>query len=250
MKKSILFVNLVLAFIFLGIVSIFQPIIATYTDTEQAQNYKLIRNAFSFFTFSSPTLSPPSNTSQSLVVSPIPSSAPGSTNQNKGQQVENLVAQININCQDGVVTKFNESCLSKIILNLRPLDDSTVNQLKPSTNICSSPACDFLQCVRLVKASVLLVGRVFDTFGNAIQYRSQNKWPTGFQFIDKSVGQIKPGDLPIWNVGIDGHIAYVTKNIGTKWFMVAEANFDKPGHVRIYPKSLDDPRLLGWLSQN
>ncbi len=249
MKKSNLFVNLLLGFFLLFFVSSFSPTKVYGQAISESDSYKIIREFFSLLFVFKALPAPSSTAPQIPSVSPYPTTPYTSQNSDKSQKIENLVAQVNINCQNGTVSKDNESCLNKIVLENKPLDQSIIYQLKPSTNACGS-SCFYLQCVRFVKAAVLLVGDKFDTYGNAIEYVQQNKWPTGYHYVKKGTGAIQAGDLPIWDVGSNGHIAYATRVLGANYFMVAEANFDRPGgHVRLYPKSVDDPTLIGWLTQ-
>ncbi len=78
--------------------------------------------------------------------------------------------------------------------------------------------------------------------------------PPGYVRVSKGSGEpIQPGDIPIWNYDLAGHIAVATEvNMNTDGsvhsFVIAEGNVDGAGTVsndRII--SIDDPGLLGWI---
>ena len=104
----------------------------------------------------------------------------------------------------------------------------------------------YLQCVGFVQAVIAgITGQPLNNGGNAIEFAS--KVPSGYTYIDKSNGIPQEGDLPIWDHGVFGHIAYITKVYSNTVFEVAEGNYDYKGGVRLRDKSIDDYGLLGWL---
>ena len=109
----------------------------------------------------------------------------------------------------------------------------------------------WLQCIGFVRAAGALIdGASWPRVpGDAITYASTNV-PPGYKWIAKTARvNIRVDDIPIWNSGVPGHIAFVTKVFDSNNFEVAEANLGlgMSGKVRIFPKTVDYPSLIGWL---
>ncbi len=156
-----------------------------------------------------------------------------------------LVNQIKNTCiyngQPGAVNNNNVSCLDTITISTRGI-------LKESTI-----AHGALQCVGFVRAIVIETtgSDVCLTAGSALECANDN----AYIFIYANSGkQIQTGDLPIWDFPPYGHIAYVTKVNGSKYFDVAEANFTNGGalyrgSVQIRHATTNEPGLIGWLTK-
>lgn len=152
-----------------------------------------------------------------------------------------LVDNIRMECKNGVVTEDTLDCLDEID---PPLASNVKDKLVRSTI-----SFFYLQCVGFVRAATIIVfGSDFSNQGNAIDFATNV--PSGYQLMEKYSGKIKVNDIPIWDVGIYGHIAIVSKVYSSNIFQIAEANWGVSGSVQLRNISLSEPNLKGWLRKN
>ncbi|MBI3620007.1 CHAP domain-containing protein [Candidatus Roizmanbacteria bacterium] len=258
-KKNNRISYLLIVVVFIIVSLLLKPASTAYARTQtddSAAGVELMRDLLQlFFSFSSSqsSVTYPASTVPSPILSGLPSSfsstlTPLPPGNPAAAAILSLVDEINSKCPNGIVSQRDEDCLLSIRINNQPLPADVLFELKPSTNCFGSGCSDYLQCVRFVKGAKILTGGVFDTYGNAIDYRLPGRFPTGTHFVEKSAGTPQSGDLPVWDYDTYGHMAYITTVYSPNDFEFAEANFDAPGHVRISRDFIQNIHLLGWLS--
>src|SRR3990167_5141449 len=154
-----------------------------------------------------------------------------------GNKIINFAADIRQACPPGIVNFSNKDCLLNIKTEAANIKD-VIDKLYFSTL-----SYNYLQCVGFVNGAVLLSlkDNLYDC-GNARDYANCPELKN-YIFMENYTGVIKVNDIPVWDTGVFGHIAYVVKKYDNKNFQVAEANFGISGLVRTYNYTVDDPRL-------
>jgi len=158
-------------------------------------------------------------------------------------EVIDLVNQIRASCPGGTVTAANIDCIKNIRISPSSLDILVKWELSYSVS-----HHNWLQCVGFVLAAAARKYGYHLTGGGNYAINFATNPPAGFIFIPKSNGvAMKVHDLPIWNYGTTGHIAYTVNVYDAANFRVAEANLGCNGCVRFENKTTDNPYLIGWL---
>lgn len=180
------------------------------------------------------------------VENPLPDDDPGPTKTkestgNPSSKIINFAADVRRACPPGIVNFSNKDCLLNIKTEASNIKD-VIDKLYYSVQ-----GYNYLQCVGFVNGAVLLSlkDNLYDC-GNARDYANCPELKN-YIFVENYTSIIKVDDIPIWDTGIYGHIAYVVKKYDNKNFQVAEANKEISGLVRTYNYTTDDPNLMGWL---
>lgn len=180
------------------------------------------------------------------VENPLPNDdpSPTKTKENTGNpssKIINFAADVRRACPPGIVNFSNKDCLLNIKTEASNIKD-VIDKLYYSVQ-----GYNYLQCVGFVNGAVLLSlkDNLYDC-GNARDYANCPELKN-YIFVENYTSVIKVDDIPVWDTGTYGHIAYVVKKYDNKNFQVAEANKEISGLVRTYNYTSDDPNLMGWL---
>lgn len=193
-----------------------------------------------------PTVTPNLSISPTQTPKPTPTPTPTDIPGGNADAIYNLVQQIKNKCggriYDSPIIGSNISCIDKLAFARN--DPQVKDELYQSAS-----SQHYLQCVGFARAAMTLINLpLTPQWGNAITYASNP--PAGYRFINKGSDNIKVHDIPVWDIGVYGHIAYVVKTYSdpTK-FDVAEANIGVWGSVRTATYYFDDTYfvLVGWL---